>query len=61
MIEHDQTVNEVWRSISGYLNYQVSKIDRSRNSDTGHIMTNPKTRNGYYGTMLRKGKHVASC
>ena len=56
MIEQDQTVNEVWRSISGYLNYQVSNIGRVRNTDTGHIMLNQMNPHGYYKINLTKDR-----
>ena len=32
------TINEEWRSIDGYLNYQVSNLGRVRNSKTGRIL-----------------------
>ena len=31
-------INEEWRSIDGYLNYQVSNIGRVRNANTGIIL-----------------------
>ena len=31
-------VNEEWRSIDGYLDYQVSNIGRVRNAKTGRIL-----------------------
>ena len=31
-------VNEQWRSISGYTNYQVSNLGRVRNANTGRIL-----------------------
>ena len=35
----EQTViNEVWRSIDGYINYQVSNIGRVRNTSTGKML-----------------------
>jgi hypothetical protein len=58
VIEQDKTVNEVWRSISGYINYQVSNIGRVRNTATGHIMTNQMSHKGYYRTRLSKDKHI---
>ena len=31
-------INEVWRSIDGYINYQVSNIGRVRKADTGRML-----------------------
>ena len=31
-------VNEQWRSVSGYINYQVSNLGRVRNANTGRIL-----------------------
>jgi hypothetical protein len=39
-------INEQWRSISGYLNYQVSNIGRVRNA-SGHILKPHTSDNGY--------------
>ena len=45
-------INEVWRSISEYLNYQVSNIGRVRNSITGRILKPVTNTNGYYFVCL---------
>ena len=37
--------NEEWRSISGYLNYQVSNVGRVRNSVSGKILKQSNTGN----------------
>ena len=37
-MEETQTINETWRSIDGYINYQVSNIGRVRNVTTGCIL-----------------------
>ena len=34
----ETVINEVWRSISGYVEYQVSNIGRVRNASTGKIL-----------------------
>jgi hypothetical protein len=47
-------INEVWRSIDGYLNYQVSNIGRVRNTETGKIFKPSVNSNGYYNVVLRK-------
>ena len=31
-------INEEWRSISGYINHQVSTIGRVRNTSSGRIL-----------------------
>ena len=46
-------INEEWRSIDGYINYQVSNIGRVRNSKTGRILK-PACRS-------RKYLHVQLC
>ena len=38
IITDDVIVSECWRSIDGYLNYQVSNIGRVRNANTGKIL-----------------------
>ena len=53
MIQQDETINEVWRSISGYINYQVSSIGRVRNTETGKILKNC-SRSHYYAISLAK-------
>ncbi len=47
-------INEEWRSIDGYINYQVSNIGRVRNADTGKILKPKIEDNGYYRIGLRK-------
>ena len=39
-------VNETWKSIDGYINYQVSNLGRIRNANTGRILR-PGNSNGY--------------
>ena len=53
MIQQDETINEVWRSISGYINYQVSSIGRVRNAETGNVLKN-YIRSKYYAISLWK-------
>ena len=53
MIEQNEVINEVWRSISGYLNYQVSNIGRVRNMTTINILKNTLDKgDGYYKIRL---------
>ena len=44
----EQTIiNEVWRSVDGYMNYQVSNIGRVRNATTGKMMKLTDNGRGY--------------
>ena len=53
-------INEEWRSISGYINYQVSNIGRVRNTNSGLIRKLNTNNNGYLGLCLsRKGKKIS--
>ena len=45
-------INEVWRPVSGHMNYQVSNIGRIRNSTTGKILKPVTNTNGYYFVCL---------
>ena len=53
MVEEETTtlltgiINEEWRSISEYINYQVSNIGRIRNISTGRILKPRSETNGY--------------
>ena len=47
-------INEVWRSVSEYLNYQVSNIGRVRNSNTFIILKPTTDQYGYYYVSLSK-------
>ena len=47
-------VNDEWRSIDGYINYQVSNIGRVRNSKTGRILKPQLGNDGYYDVGLSK-------
>ena len=50
-------VNEQWRSISRYINYQVSNIGRVRNANTGKMLRNQINTHGYhYITLTQDGK-----
>ena len=39
-------VNEIWRTIDGFLNYQISNIGNVRNANNGKILK-PRSRKGY--------------
>ena len=45
-------INEQWRSIDGYINYQVSNIGRVRNATTGRILKQCLRIDGYYCVCL---------
>ena len=45
-------VNEQWRSISEYINYQVSNLGRVRNANTGRILKPILFKNGYHYVTL---------
>jgi hypothetical protein len=40
-------INEVWRSIDGFRNYQVSNVGRVRNATTGMMLKQTVSNNGY--------------
>ena len=40
-------INEIWRSINGFPDYQVSNIGRVRNANTGNIIKGSLGREGY--------------
>ena len=47
-MEHAQDIiNECWRSIDGYINYQVSNTGRVRNASSGQILAACWDRKGY--------------
>jgi hypothetical protein len=50
----DEIINEIWRSISGYENYQVSNIGRIKNTDTGKTLKNYLDNRGYYKVCLSR-------
>ncbi len=41
-------INEEWRSVSGYANYQVSNIRRARHVGNERIMKSSIRKDGYY-------------
>jgi hypothetical protein len=55
MIEQE-IINEMWRSIDGCINYQVSNLGRVRNSETGVILKQVLNTTGYYQIYLYKDK-----
>jgi hypothetical protein len=54
-MEHSQDIiNECWRSIDGYINYQASNIGRVRNAYSGQILAAYCNRKGYATVCLCK-------
>ena len=51
-------INEEWRSINSYINYQVSNVGRVRNSKTGRILKPNLASNGYFTVGLSKNGGV---
>ena len=51
-------INEEWRSINCYINYQVSNVGRVRNSKTGRILKPNLGSNGYFMVGLSKNGGV---
>jgi len=51
-------INEEWRSVDCYINYQVSNIGRVRNSKTGRILKPNLSSNGYLTVGLSKNGKV---
>ena len=49
-------INEEWRSVDGFINYQVSNLGRVRNANTGRILKPCVKGNGYYAVILYKMK-----
>ena len=59
----NQIINEVWRSVDGYINYQVSNIGRIRNASTGKILKGIPHTAGYLhvkltGTQGRRNEFI---
>jgi hypothetical protein len=47
-------INEVWRSVDGYINYQVSNIGRVRNCTTGRMLKPFLNKQGYHTINLNQ-------
>jgi hypothetical protein len=47
MTDTQETIDERWRSVSGFINYQVSNVGRVRNANTGRILKPGVTPQGY--------------
>ena len=58
-----QIINEVWRSIDGHVNYQVSNVGRIRNANTGKVLRGISHTEGYLhvkltGTQGRRNEFI---
>ena len=51
-------INEEWRSVDSYINYQVSNVGRVRYSKTGRILKPNLGSNGYFTVGLSKNGGV---
>ena len=54
IVLRQDVINECWRSIDGYMNYQVSNVGRVRNVTTGRILKQCVYNRGYYVVGLTK-------
>lgn len=52
--ELDPFINEIWKTIIKYDNYEISSFGRIRNKKTGHIKTTSENSSGYYEVTLWK-------
>ena len=51
-------INEEWRSINCYINYQVSNVGRVRNSRTGRILKPALSKTGYLTVRISKNSEA---
>ena len=54
-------INEEWRSINGFINYQVSNLGRVRNANTGRILKLWDNGHGYLKVVLCKNGKSFTC
>ena len=54
-------VNEMWRSVDGFLNYQISNIGNVRNANTGRILKPRENRYGYLIVDIRADDKPRTC
>ena len=54
----DQPVNEVWRSIDGFINYQASNVGRVRMAKSGRLLIPMANLKGYLFVRLRNCEGV---
>ena len=53
-------INEAWRSVDGFLNYQVSNIGNVRNANNGKILK-PQLQKGYLHVRLSDDSKQTTC
>ena len=58
IVLRQDVINECWRSIDGYMNYQVSNVGRVRNVSTGRILKQRDNARGYFIVGLYKDGDV---
>ena len=51
-------INEEWRSIDGFINYQISNLGRVRNANTGRILKPGWGTGGYLKVTLCKDRSL---
>ena len=61
MAHSQDIINECWRSIDGYINYQASNIGRVRNAVTGQILAVYWNSEGYATACLYNGGKKNTC
>ena len=54
-------INEAWRSVDGFINYQVSNIGNVRNANTGRILKPKTDRYGYMTVGIYDGNNRKLC
>ena len=54
-------INECWKSIDGFINYQVSNLGRVRNANTGRILKQGWGTGGYRKVELCKNGKKFTC
>ena len=61
-MEHSQDIiNECWRSVDGFINYQISNTGRVRNAVTGQILAVYWNSKGYATVGLYKAGKTNTC
>ena len=56
-----EIINECWRSIDGFINYQISNLGRVRNCNTGRILKPGWGTGGYLKVTLCKDSKKFTC
>ena len=61
MAQGNISIDEEWRRIDGFINYQVSNIGRVRNANTGRILKPGWGTGGYLKVTLCKDSKKFTC